>query len=143
MHKPSSHDTTIFRLHIPSCGLPQVSKPTVPLTLTRLSDRDAKSEPSYASISALNLGTGSVGVLAGAHRVIPGGVLSGYDLTLAPPDTGMQPMRPKDENTNNEEPRVDRALFVDDATAPADVGQSWRGAVKTEELPGGGLHRHV
>lgn len=100
-------------------------------------------QPAYASISALNLGTGFVGVVAGAQRIIPRGVLKGYDLSLAPHDKRLEPDRPKDETTGNEEPRADRTLFVDDSAAPADVGQRWRGTVKTEELPGGGLHRHV
>lgn len=76
--------------------------------------------------------------------MIPRGVLSGYDLTLTPPDAQQNPKDgPKGDKNENKEPRVDRALFVDDSTAPANVGQSWRGAIKTEELPGGGLHRHV
>ena len=62
-----------------------------------------------------------------AHRVLAKGVLSGYDAGL--PD--------------NAEPSEDGAVFVNDSTAPADTGRGWRGTVTTEELPGGGLHRHV
>lgn len=60
--------------------------------------------------------------------MLAGGVLSGYDVDLAV----------------SEEPRDDGAVFVDDSTAaPAEADQSWGGTVTTEELPGGGLHRHV
>lgn len=64
------------------------------------------------------------------------GALSGYDLGLGAPD-----LQPLDEKADEREPRADGALFVDDSIADADQG--WRGAVLTEELPGGGLHRHV
>lgn len=62
---------------------------------------------------------------AEAHRVLAGGVLSGYDVSLEEPG------------------HKGGALFVDDSSAPAVVGQGWGGTVTTEELPGGGLHRHV
>ncbi|CAM9164938.1 unnamed protein product [Pylaiella littoralis] len=121
----------------------EASASAVALADSLLLTSDAVPQPAYASISALNLGTGFVGVVAGAQRIIPRGVLKGYDLSLAPHDRRLEPGRPKDETTGNEEPRADRTLFVDDSAAQADVGQRWRGTVKTEELPGGGLHRHV
>lgn len=69
------------------------------------------------------------------------GALSGYNLGLGPPDVQPGGGRPLGERADEGEPSADGALFVDDSIT--DAGQGWRGAVSTEELPGGGLHRHV
>lgn len=85
-------------------------------------------ESTYASIFVRRSGDLALEVVAEAHRVLTGGALSGYDVGL----------------TDNGEPSEDGAVFVDDSTSPpADAGQGWGGTVTTEELPGGGLHRHV
>eukprot|EP00752_Nemacystus_decipiens_P003141 g2908.t1 len=84
-----------------------------------------RQEPAYASVSARGSGNLGVEVVAEAHRVLAGGVLSGYDASLGEPG------------------EKNGAVFVDDSTEPAHVGQGWRGTVSAEEMPGGGLHRHV
>lgn len=87
-------------------------------------------DPSYASVSARRSVHSGVEVVAEAHRVLAGGVLSGYDAGLA--DDGDPPSE------------GGGVVFVDDSTAPDILaGGSWGGTVTTEELPGGGLHRHV
>eukprot|EP00903_Cladosiphon_okamuranus_P007558 g7332.t1 len=84
---------------------------------------------SYSSIMARRAGGVGVEVVAEAHRVLAGGILSGYDVGLA--DNG----KPSEEGATT--------VFVDDSTAPAEAGHGWGGTVTTKELPGGGLHRHV
>lgn len=82
----------------------------------------------YASVSARRSGVLGVDVDAEAHRVLPGGVLSGFDVGLG---------------ADGEPSEDGSAVFVDDSTAPAGSGQGWTGTVAAEELQGGGLHRHV
>lgn len=88
-------------------------------------------------------------VIAEAHRVLPGGVLSGYDLSSTPPNSRLEPEERRDQRTRSSETGVSTARFVDSSAAvaaadtDADAVQSWRGTVSTEELPGGGLHKHV
>ncbi|CAM9592641.1 unnamed protein product, partial [Ectocarpus sp. 12 AP-2014] len=119
----------------------------VAVTDSLLLTSDANRELSYASVSARSLGGAEVEVVSEAHRVLPGGVLSGYDLSVAPPNNALlengksldgEPDRGRPKNVD------EVAVFVDHSTAPVDVvGQRWRGDVAVVGLPGGGLHRHV
>ncbi|CAM9158012.1 unnamed protein product [Ectocarpus sp. 4 AP-2014] len=119
----------------------------VAVTDSLLLTSDANQELSYASVSARSLGGAEVEVVSEAHRVLPDGVLSGYDLSVAPPNNALL----GNDKSSDGEPdggrpkKVDEAaVFVDHSTAPADVvGQRWRGDIAVVGLPGGGLHRHV
>lgn len=88
-------------------------------------------------------------VIAEAHRVLPGGVLFDYDLSWTRPNLRLEPEERLDGRTDSPETGISDARFVDGAAdvaaadTDADAVQSWRGTVSTEELPGGGLHRHV
>lgn len=88
-------------------------------------------------------------VIAEAHRVLPGGVLFGYDLSWTRPNARLELEERLDGRADDPEAGVSDAHFVDGSAATAasdaDVNavQRWRGTVSTEELPGGGLHRHV
>lgn len=75
--------------------------------------------------------------------MLRGGVLSGYDLSMPPPNAGLEPGMSSGETVDGSTPRMDDVIFVDESATPSDAGRSWRGDVATEELPGGGLHRHV
>lgn len=88
-------------------------------------------------------------VIAEAHRVLPGGALSDYDLSWTRPNSRLESEERLEGRADDPETGVSDARFVDgsaDAAAAdtdADAVQSWRGTVSTQELPGGGLHRHV
>lgn len=118
----------LYRFPIPRHRLPQLVRLRLPSASTRPpAIIDRQDSASYASISARRAGSLGVEVVSEAHRVLAGGVLSGYDAGLA--DKG--------------QPGEDGVVFFDDSTAPADAGHGWGGTVTTAELPGGGLHRHV
>lgn len=111
--------------------------------------RAVKAEPAYASARAHVGERGNIKVATEAHRVLPGGSLSGYDLSSTRPrnnvertDSEVDPRA--DEGAEAAGMRVDDAVFVDAALSPrVDGPGGWRGTVSVEELPGGGLHRHV
>ncbi|CAM9390415.1 unnamed protein product, partial [Hapterophycus canaliculatus] len=103
----------------------------------------ADARQGYASISAHNHGIGEVEVVSAAHQVLSGGVISGYNLNMPPKDAGLEPGMSSGETADGGKPSVDDVLFVDESATPSDAGGSWRGEVEIEELPGGGLHRHV
>ncbi|CAM9732825.1 unnamed protein product [Scytosiphon promiscuus] len=111
-------------------------------TLVPISDAE-QGGPTYASISAQHRGDDDVEVIAEAHRVLPGGVLSGYDLNTPQPIAGLESGVSSGGIAGSGKPIADDVLFVDESAAPPDLQGSWRGDVKIEELPGGGLHRHV
>lgn len=98
---------------------------------------DSKLDPTYASVSVRVSGRGEMEVVAEAHRILSEGVLSGYELNPARPSSRSDP------EMDSSDTGVDDVSFVDDATVAADVGSDWKGTISTEELPGGGLHRHV
>ncbi|CAB1116340.1 unnamed protein product [Ectocarpus sp. CCAP 1310/34] len=99
------------------------------------------------SLLLTSLGGAEVEVISEAHRILLDGVLSGYDLSVAPPNNALLGnVKSSDGEPDRGRPmKVDEAaVFVDHSTAPADVvGQRWRGDVAVVGLPGGGLHRHV
>lgn len=120
----------------------------VPCCLSPATFRAVKPEPAYASARAHVDESGNINVVTEAHRVLSGGSLSGYDLSSTRPRNGIERTDSEveqrtDEGTEVAGKRVDDAVFVDDALSPRVDGRGWRGTVLMEELPGGGLHRHV
>lgn len=110
--------------------------------------RAVKPEPAYASARAHVDESGNINVVTEAHRVLSGGSLSGYDLSSTRPHNGVDRTDSEVEQRTNEGievagARVDDVVFVDAALSPGVDGRGWRGTVSMEELPGGGLHRHV
>eukprot|EP00904_Undaria_pinnatifida_P013297 jgi/Undpi1/9098/HiC_scaffold_26.g11556.m1 len=104
-------------------------------------------EPSFASVFSRMTYRDRAEVIARAHGVIPGGVLSDYDLSWTRPTSSLEPEERLDGRSGAPETGMSHARFVDGSASVAaagdDGGQSWRGTVLTEELPGGGLHRHM
>lgn len=113
----------------------------------RASTSGTSLEPSFASVFSRMTYRDRAEVIARAHGVIPGGVISDYDLSWTRPTSSLEPEERLDGRSGAPETGMSHARFVDGSASVAaagdDGGQSWRGTVLTEELPGGGLHRHV
>lgn len=93
----------------------------------------------FASIFARVAGESQVAITAAAHSVLSLGALSGYNLD--PTSYASNNPSPSSSGGTGDD-RTD-IEFIEDSFLSDDVGAHWFGTSTMEELPGGGLHRHV
>lgn len=98
-------------------------------------------QPAYAYAWAQTVEDGAVEIFAEAHRLVPDGVISGYDLHSTKPNQG-QSDEP-DGGIADSGVDADDVEFVEFSAFSRQEAEGWLGSVSTEELQGGGLHRHV
>ena len=99
--------------------------------------------PAFASVLACVAEDNQVSITAQAHGVLASGALSGYSVGPTQRNAKNEPSTSSDEDTDDEGTDFFKAEFVDDSLLSAVTEGRWFGAATMEELPGGGLHRHV